>query len=185
MRYAIISDIHGNLAALQQVLSVIDQKGCDRLICLGDIVGYGPFPNECCDIIQNRADICVLGNHDAVITGVMSLEYFNHYAKAALEWSAVNLKESARAFLAALPLTMAENGLQFVHAAPISPAKWSYLLSAAGAHEHLVGMAHDVAFIGHSHVPTAWRLNENGVVVRRARRALHHQRRQCGAAARS
>jgi diadenosine tetraphosphatase ApaH/serine/threonine PP2A family protein phosphatase len=168
MRYAIISDIHGNLAALQHVIKKIEEKGCDRIICLGDVVGYGPFPNECCDIIQKTADVCLLGNHDAAVVGLMDVDYFNRYAKSAIAWSAQVLNEASRSFITGLPFTAEEDDLLFVHASPKEPNEWQYVLSLDDAFEQFSALQQRVCFIGHSHVPVVWILRESGLPEHRS-----------------
>ncbi len=85
MRYAIISDIHGNLESLQKALLLIDSS--DSVLCLGDIVGYGPNPNECVRLVRERASETVLGNHDVAAVDNFGVEYFNPAARRAMEWT--------------------------------------------------------------------------------------------------
>lgn len=156
MKYAIISDIHGNLAALEKVFQRIDEKECDRIVCLGDIVGYGPFPNECCDIIQQRADICIIGNHDDAAIGRTSTEYFNKFAKSAIVWTTDELTSKNKEFLNSLPSYIEENNLFFVHAAPIEPLKWNYILTLYDAEDNFHAFEQKACFIGHSHKPVLY-----------------------------
>ncbi len=156
MKYAIISDIHANLAALQKVLQRIDECECDKIVCLGDIVGYGPFPNECCDIIQQKADICVVGNHDHAAIGRTSTEYFNKFAKSAMWWTIDELTAEHKAFLKSLPENAEENDLLFVHAAPIEPLSWNYILSLYDAEDNFHAFDLKACFIGHSHKPVVY-----------------------------
>lgn len=153
MNYAIISDIHGNLAALQRVLARINELECDRIICLGDVVGYGPFPNECCDIIQKHANICIIGNHDHAAVGATSTEYFNKFAKSALFWTSHELTPDNKNFLKALPEIASEEDLLFVHASPVEPLQWNYILSLYDAEDNFKAFEQQSCFIGHSHVP--------------------------------
>ncbi|HEX9653856.1 MAG TPA: metallophosphoesterase family protein, partial [bacterium] len=104
MKYAIISDIHGNLEALESVLAVIDNMKVDSLLCLGDIVGYGPNPNECVDLIKQRAAVSLAGNHDHAPLGKLDLSYFNPWARTAIEWTAGQLSQASIDFLLGLPL---------------------------------------------------------------------------------
>ncbi|MBN1467013.1 metallophosphoesterase family protein [candidate division KSB1 bacterium] len=161
MKYAIISDIHGNLAALQQVIERIDELHCDRIVCLGDIVGYGPFPNECCEIIQERADICIIGNHDHAAVGRTSVEYFNQYARSALGWTIDELTSTNKQFLERLAEQVSENELLFVHAAPLQPMQWNYVLSLYDALDNFRIFAQKACFIGHSHVPVIFSYEDN------------------------
>ena len=156
MKYAIISDIHANLAALQQVLNRIDELNCERIICLGDIVGYGPFPNECCEVIQDRAQIRIAGNHDHAAIGLISTEYFNKYAKAAMEWTINELGDKNKEFLASLPLQAQEEDMLFVHGSPSDPEEWDYVLSLYDAEIAFLAFQQRLCFIGHSHLPEAY-----------------------------
>ncbi|RMF88000.1 MAG: metallophosphatase family protein, partial [Nitrospinota bacterium] len=92
MRYGIFSDIHGNLEALQAVLEAYAAERIEAYICLGDVVGYGANPNECCDIVRSLTDKVILGNHDAVCCQRMGAEWFNPVARAAVEWCTRVLK---------------------------------------------------------------------------------------------
>jgi len=156
VKYAIISDIHGNLAALQQTLKRIDELKCERIMCLGDIVGYGPFPNECCEVIQDRADAVIAGNHDHAAIGLLSTEYFNRYAKAAMEWTVKELHDKNKEFLASLPLQLQEEEMLFVHGSPSDPAAWDYVLSLYDAEIAFQAFQQRLCFIGHSHLPEAF-----------------------------
>ena len=99
-----ISDVHGNLEALQAVFREIDARRPERVICLGDIVGYGASPNECLDLVRDRCDIVLLGNHDAAASGGPEAARFNIYARVAAEWTAKTLTRENREFLHTLPL---------------------------------------------------------------------------------
>ena len=130
MKYGIFSDIHGNLEALLQVAESMNRYGVERRVCLGDIVGYGPFPNECVEWVAEKSDIVILGNHDSVAVGRESSEEWNNYnAQRAIEWTRNVLKPSTIAFLEKLLLTTSEAPLFFTHASPWSPAGWKYVSS--------------------------------------------------------
>lgn len=166
MRYAIISDIHGNLAALQRVLERIEEENCDRIICLGDVVGYGPFPNECCELVQNRAAITLCGNHDAVAGGRIRPDFFTIYAAQAIRWTLGRLNEANQRFLAGLPLIQREGNLIFVHSTPQEPKEWHYLTSIVRAAREFESFSEQICFIGHTHMPTAW-VQVDGDIERR------------------
>jgi len=91
VRIAVLSDIHGNLEALEAVLAEVDRSGVDLLYSLGDIVGYGPSPAACIEIVRRRAAVSLTGNHDAAVAGLTSLEDFNEFARSAVEWTAAHL----------------------------------------------------------------------------------------------
>jgi len=156
MKYAIISDIHGNLFALEQALQRIDELKCDRIVCLGDIVGYGPFPNECCRVIQDRADVAVAGNHDHAAIDLVSTQNFNRFAKAAIEWTMSELSAENKDYLRSLDLIHKENDSLFVHSSPADPGAWDYVLSLYDAEIAFNAFESQVCFIGHSHYPVAF-----------------------------
>jgi len=109
MRYAVLSDIHGNLEALRAVLA--DCAGqVDGVLCLGDLVGYGADPAACIELVAERAELLVAGNHEYGVTGQLALEWFNPLARAAAEWTAGTLADDQRRWLAGLPLTAASGG---------------------------------------------------------------------------
>jgi predicted phosphodiesterase len=102
MRVAVVSDIHGNLHALDAVLAALEEERPDAVWCLGDLVGYGPRPNECCTLVAGRADVCLVGNHDLGVLGEISMEEFSHEAAASAHWTQEVLADDARAYLAGL-----------------------------------------------------------------------------------
>ena len=110
MRYAIVSDIHANMQAWKAVLQDIACSDIDRIICLGDIVGYGPRPAEVLQSVHARADHLVLGNHDAVIAGKLSAELFNSRARERVKWTAEHLSPKAVEVLGSVPLTLTGDG---------------------------------------------------------------------------
>lgn len=160
VRYAIISDIHSNLEALDAVLKHIKSRRINRIICLGDVVGYGPDPQECLKIVRENADICVKGNHEeAVVEGAY---LFNDRAKASIEWTQKTLEKSEEKqeyieFLSNLPLLYTEDNYLFVHASPIDPTS-DYIFGSKQTVKtdkyHNIFAAFDtILFIGHTHIP--------------------------------
>ncbi|MFH1760377.1 MAG: metallophosphoesterase, partial [bacterium] len=118
MVFAVISDIHGNLESLKAVLEDIESQQVDKILCLGDIVGYGPDPETCVDLIKQKCDIIIMGNHDYAVQDFTLGEKFNHHAKIALNWTIANLSNSAMDFLRDLPYMINEGDFCFVHATP-------------------------------------------------------------------
>jgi len=165
MRYAIISDIHGNLAALEKVLERIDREKCDKVVCLGDIVGYGPFPNECVALVKKSCDFCLMGNHDHAALGLTDTAYFNTFAKTAIMWTRKTLSNESKEFLAGLPLQKSENDILFVHATPCEPVEWKYVLSSFDASQNFHCFNESVCFIGHSHVPVVFSLGKDKEIL--------------------
>jgi|Deesub1362B_J571_1020462.scaffolds.fasta_scaffold03337_6 predicted phosphodiesterase len=152
MRYAILSDIHGNLEALQAVLRDIEQQGVDKIVCLGDVVGYGPNPNECVDVIREKAHICLMGNHDYAAIGKEPIEYFNPYARDAILWTRRQLTGDNLAFLRDLPFLHIDGEITFVHSSPHRPEDWTYILTPRDVYHQFNFMQTPLCFVGHSHV---------------------------------
>ena len=153
MRYGIISDIHANLEALQTALTDINVLNVDQVVCLGDIVGYGANPNECLDIIRDKCEIVILGNHDNVAIGREEPENYNQYALHSIEWTKNNLTQDNKKFIQSLPYMFEENNILFVHASPKSPADWAYVTSLDDAVDSFDFFSQEVCFIGHTHCP--------------------------------
>ncbi|MBN1504082.1 MAG: metallophosphoesterase family protein [Candidatus Eisenbacteria bacterium] len=151
MRFAIISDIHANLEALQAVLKKIESLGADKLVCLGDTVGYGANPNECTELVREKAQVVLCGNHDHAAVGGTSIEFFNSYARAAILWTMGVLKPDCKEFLKGLPLTGSIDGAFLVHATPSEPAQWNYVFEPHEAAGEFDAFQEQVCFIGHSH----------------------------------
>jgi diadenosine tetraphosphatase ApaH/serine/threonine PP2A family protein phosphatase len=154
MRIGIISDIHSNLEALEVMLKRLASEKAERIFCLGDIVGYGANPNECIERVREMCPVSILGNHDAACTGHTSPEYFNSYARAAIDWTVRVLSVENLDYLKTLPLTYTDGSMFLVHATPREPAAWNYISSQAEAETHFGVLERGTtAFIGHSHVP--------------------------------
>ena len=153
MRSAILADIHGNLTAFKAVLEDIRGRGgVDEIWCLGDIVGYGPEPGECIELLREQDGLCVAGNHDWAAVGNLDLDDFNPDAAAACLWTAQQLSPSEIDYLKALPLFLRRDDFTLVHGSPQEPI-WEYLLSAESAKRNLSYFKTRFCLIGHSHVP--------------------------------
>ncbi len=154
MRIALISDIHGNLEALEAVLSDVADAGIDRIACLGDVVGYGADPVAVVERVGElvgQGAVCLKGNHDAAIeTGTRGM---NDTAAAALDWTARQLPDAHRGFLAGLPLAHEDGDILYVHASAARPATWPYVTSADEAAASLDATDARLTFCGHTHVP--------------------------------
>ncbi len=136
------------------MLREIDAVRVDAVWCLGDTVGYGPRPNECCDVVDNRADYCLVGNHDLVVIGELAVSEFNDEAAAAAVWTAEVLTPESRAFLARLkPLGHVE-GVDLFHASARDPV-WEYVLTEEAATATLELADAPLVLVGHSHVALA------------------------------
>jgi predicted phosphodiesterase len=162
MRVAVISDVHANLHALEAVLEEIDAERVDVVWCLGDVVGYGPLPNECCDVIRQRCDVCLVGNHDLVALGQINVGDFNDEAAAAATWTMNQLSQEARAFLEGLQPSAVASGVDLFHASARDPV-WEYILTEEAAQATLELTTAQVVLVGHSHVALAIRTANGGV----------------------
>jgi predicted phosphodiesterase len=163
MRVAVISDVHGNLHALDAVLADADAARVDTIWCLGDTVGYGPRPNECCATVAHRATLCLAGNHDLVVRGDIALTDFSGDAGDAAEWTRSVLDEDAAAFLARLEPLATRDGVELFHGSPRDPV-WDYVLSEQVAWWSLRMTSARLVLVGHSHVALGLRdADERGV----------------------
>lgn len=153
MHIAVISDIHSNLEALERVLERIRQERPDAVACLGDIVGYGPFPNECVDLVSQYCSIVVRGNHDAGAVGTISAEDFNREGKAAIEWTRLQLTAANLKFLKDLPVTSVSEDVTYVHASPREPERWDYVANWQDVAEVFDHVSTTFCCIGHTHIP--------------------------------
>jgi predicted phosphodiesterase len=156
MRYAIISDIHGNVEALQAVFADIRKKNVDSIICLGDIVGYYPDPERCIELVKKEVEYCVAGNHDYAAIGRIDTQNFTYYAYAAMEWTKQNISEKAIEYLQSLPLTVNLENMYFTHSSPSNPQDWVYVFpdSEETVFEAFNSLVYGVNFIGHTHWPS-------------------------------
>ena len=161
MRYAVLSDIHGNLEALRAVLADSRDRA-DAVLCLGDTVGYGADPQACVDLVAESAEATVCGNHDHAVAGRLGLEWFNRYARAAAEWTRERLDVDHRSYLGALPLVAEVGDATLVHASPDRPDEWEYLLTAQDGFEVFGAFKTRLCFFGHSHLAGAWSLGSSG-----------------------
>jgi len=153
--------VHGNLEALRAVLA--DSAGqVDAVLCLGDTVGYGADPLACIELIAERAEAIVAGNHEHAVAGRLDLSWFNRYARAAAEWTRERLDGTHREWLGALPLVREIGDATLVHASPAQPDEWEYLVTAEDGFAAFSHFTTRWCFVGHSHVPGAWSLGSSG-----------------------
>ncbi len=152
MRVAVISDIHGNLHALEAVLSALEDDRPDAVWCLGDLVGYGPRPNPCCAKTAAWADVCLVGNHDLGVLGSISLEAFSDEAAASARWTQEVLNEEPRAYLEALEPAAKVRGAELYHASPRDPV-WEYVIDELTIRAAFADTSAPLVLVGHSHVP--------------------------------
>jgi predicted phosphodiesterase len=151
MRVAVVSDIHSNLHALEAVLAAIDEDAPDELWCLGDLVGYGARPNECCAAVAERADVCLAGNHDLAVRGTIDLEEFHGDAGLAATWTREMLEPEWKELLDRLEPEGSAHGVALYHGSARDPI-WEYVLSDEGALATLELAHASLVLVGHSHV---------------------------------
>ena len=162
-RIAVLSDVHANLHALEAVLAEVDAEEFEAVWCLGDVVGYGPRPNECVEKVRARAAVCLAGNHDLVVTGRISSLTFAGDAAAAAAWTRTVLDETAQLFLERLEPSAVAQGAQLFHGSPRDPV-WDYVLSDAAARRTFELTTAPLILVGHSHV--ALHVSEDGPGLR-------------------
>jgi diadenosine tetraphosphatase ApaH/serine/threonine PP2A family protein phosphatase len=154
MRFAVVSDIHSNLHALDAVLADIRAEAPDEIVCLGDVVGYGPHPNECVDAIREHAALSLCGNHDLAVLGAIDIAEFSGDAGIAARWTRSVLREPQAEWLRGLEPTSERDGAQLFHGSPRDPV-WDYVLSADTARTSILATTAPLVLVGHSHVALA------------------------------
>jgi predicted phosphodiesterase len=166
VRIAVLSDIHSNLDALESVLDSLEPV--DQVWCLGDIVGYGPEPNECVARLSSLPKhVAVAGNHDAAATGQMALDGFNPYAAAAARWTMDQLTPATREYLTQLPTKLVSGEFTLAHGSPRNPL-WEYLFNAETARASFDHFDGPFCLVGHTHVPSFFvRTGEGEILARR------------------
>ncbi len=168
MRLAVVSDIHSNGDALDAVAREIDRQRVDRVLHVGDLVGYNAEPDKVVRWARENAAGGVVGNHDAVVSGKTSGEFFHASALQAARWSAANVSADSLAYLSALPETLRlPGGILLVHGAPSDPDRYLFLLEDAEEEfDRLSGSSLPrVVFLGHTHVPAAFVRKKDGSTV--------------------
>ncbi|HEU4928960.1 MAG TPA: metallophosphoesterase family protein [Candidatus Krumholzibacteria bacterium] len=159
MKFAIFSDVHGNLESLEAVLAHAAEQGVAFHLCLGDIIGYGANPNECVDRVRSLPKVvCLKGNHDAAVVDARERVFFHEVALEGIHFSAMRLTPQNADFLRTLPYVYRQHPrVMAVHASPYRPEEWEYVLDQAGAERAFDALPpHRAAFIGHSHSPVVF-----------------------------
>ena len=165
MRIAVLSDVHSNLHALQAVLAEVDAGGFDELWCLGDVVGYGPRPNECAVLVRERATVCLAGNHDLVVLGKIPMVGVRRRRRdRGPSWTQRVLDDDARTFLETLEPLATRPGAELFHGSPRDPV-WDYVLSEDAARHTFAATSEPLVLVGHSHV--ALELSSDGLAAPR------------------
>lgn len=159
MRILVISDIHANLVAFETVLK--DAQGdWDYVWCLGDVVGYGPDPNECCDLLKTLPHLCLAGNHDWAALGRLDIRTFNVDARKAVNWTQETLTDENIAYLSALPTTFVLGNYTLAHGSPREPV-WEYILDPLIAALNFPHFETDYCLVGHTHTPIIFELTSD------------------------
>jgi diadenosine tetraphosphatase ApaH/serine/threonine PP2A family protein phosphatase len=162
MHYAIVADIHANLAAFMAVLTDIYKKeDIGEVWCLGDIIGYGPDPQQCIELLRRTKHICVAGNHDLAAIGEIDTADFNPDASAAIQWTTKQLGTGDRVYIKSLPLVIEREDFTLVHGSPRQPV-WEYVLSISTAKENFAYFKSKFCLVCHTHVPGIFKLGKNG-----------------------
>jgi predicted phosphodiesterase len=161
MKIAVISDIHGNLEALQKALQTIQEQPVDQIVCLGDIVGYGANPSECVDLIRENCVHIVKGNHDEAVTNENDMDKFNPYAVQSILWTRDQLNGNQLSFLKQLPKQISMEGLRFVHATADEHSDWDYVFTHYQALRQFDFFKEPICFYGHTHIPTIFPENRH------------------------
>lgn len=163
MRYAIISDLHANRQAWKAVFTDIRSVGVDEILCLGDVVGYGPAPADVLSEVYAHVHHIVRGNHDSVLCGELEPDSFNDDARHIIEWTKGQVDEKAARFLVGLPLVLQGDGFRCVHGEFTDPPGYQYLIDPEDAAASWQATAEPLLFVGHTHVPQIFVLGHSGV----------------------
>ena len=161
MRFAILSDIHSNLEALEAVLADAKAEGCTDFVCLGDVVGYNANPGECVKTIRDLECPVVKGNHDEQASIISSTEGFNDLAEEAIDWTRAQLSTKDKRWLSYLRLTKQVRDFTIVHATLDTPGQWGYVFNDLDAVASFTYQHTALCFFGHTHWPTAFVRDEN------------------------
>ena len=160
MRILVISDIHANLTALQAVLE--NAGAFNAVWCLGDLVGYGPDPNESIELVRSLPNLeCLLGNHDAAALGLIDISSFNHDAQLSAFWTQSKLTKENYLFLNNLNEITHTDKVTLTHGSPRNPI-WEYIMDSYSAAENFKHFNTPICMVGHSHLPVSFELNGTG-----------------------
>jgi predicted phosphodiesterase len=162
MRLALVSDIHGNLEAFNAVLRDIETQRVDRILCLGDVVGYGCDPAACLDLVGEKCQLTLMGNHEYAALGRLEDHSLNEVARASMQWTRAQLEKRHTTQMATFPFDHKIDNAYFVHASPHQPEEWHYILTPPAARRGFEAVTAWISFFGHSHLPTIFALSPDG-----------------------
>mgnify|MGYP000511690265 CR=1 FL=1 len=162
--FAVLSDIHGNRPALEAVLAEVKDLGIRRLLVLGDVVGYGPFPGECLRLLAD-AEVCLQGNHEAGVIGELDDGWFNDVAWAGIEWTRRRLSGHELQVISGWPKCVTVDGIELAHGSLDPDDRFDYLDSPSSIEAHFAAQSRPLCFVGHTHVPAIWTEGREGQVL--------------------
>jgi len=167
MRYAILGDIHSNLEAFECVLGALKDAGIDKYLCAGDVVGYGPNPQECISLLKALTPEVIAGNHDWASVNLFSSRYFNHAASEAIHWTKNNIRAEDKEFLESLKLVYRNEHLTMVHGTLNKPQDFDYMNDGYIAEESFRILDTPICFVAHSHTPGVFIKDKEDYIVYR------------------
>ena len=153
MKFALLSDIHGNYEALTQVLHDLENQKVDKVHCLGDVIGYGADPVACLETVSKHCDIKLMGNHEYAALGLVSTDHYNTAAKESSEWTKAQLSDNELSLIADFEMSRSFDNFYFVHASPFEPDQWRYIIAPNAAIEGFMHFDGKICFNGHTHLP--------------------------------
>ena len=156
MKFAILSDIHGNLEALSAILEDLDRHSIRKVLFLGDAVGYGADPIACWKLIEQKADIRIAGNHDVVAATITEIDDFEKDNTSSIRWTNRKLDTHTKKRITTLDLEYVENEMHCVHGSPFQPENWHYIMTDKDAERGFANSSAQLIFVGHSHVPSVF-----------------------------
>ncbi len=162
MKIALISDIHANLEALEAVFQDIEKQDVDGTICLGDVIGYGCNPVECFELVTSKCRQTLMGNHEYIALGLIDGNQINEVALESSEWTRKKLTDDTMSAIADLEIDTRIDGAYLVHASPVEPSEWRYILRMDDAEAAFKSFDENICFFGHSHLPTIFSLTPDG-----------------------
>jgi len=164
MRFALISDIHANLEALETVLKDIALRRVDKIHCLGDVVGYGCDPIACLELIQKECDIKLIGNHEYAVLDLITCEHMNQYARKSITWTKDELSDRDISIISDFELEAQFADCHLVHASPFESDQWHYLLKTSEAITAFDHFSQQIGFVGHTHLPMIFSRSSDGTI---------------------
>lgn len=170
MRYAIFSDIHSNLEALEAVFRAYENEGIDKYLCVGDIVGYAANPKECIEFIRNNKITAIAGNHDWAVAGRFDLEWFNDSTKEAVVWTQKILDRQETAYLFNFEIIYSEDEFSAVHSSLNKPEEFHYLTEKEEVNKTFSLFSKQILFVGHTHKPGVFIMSDDDIEYRKIER---------------